>query len=114
MANKKWKVGLLGAGYISEAHAKALRASNNVELYAICDLSVGKAEQVAASFGIPHVFSSLEELLKSDVEVIHILLPPNAHYATARQTLESGRHVFLEKPMGVNSIECQELVELAN
>jgi len=113
MANTKWKVGLLGAGYISEAHAKALRANNNVELYAICDLSLGKAKQVALTFDIPHFFSSLEELLQSDVDVIHILLPPNAHFSTAQQILESGRHVFLEKPMGINSEECQKLVDLA-
>lgn len=114
MTNKKWKVGLLGAGYISEAHAKALKVNNNVALSAICDLSVGRAETAAKTFDIPQVFASLEDLLKSDVEVVHVLLPPNAHFATARQILESGRHVFLEKPMGVNAAECQELVELAD
>ena len=114
MDNKKWKVGLLGAGYISEAHAKALRSNKNAELYAICDLSVGRAEKVADSFNIPNVFSSLEELLKSDVDVVHVLLPPDAHYATSKQILESGRDVFLEKPMGINSKECQELVEIAD
>lgn len=114
MINKKWKVGLLGAGYISEAHAKALRANNNIELYAICDLSIGKAEKTAKAFDIPHVFSSLEDLLKTEVDVVHVLLPPDAHYATSRHILESGRHVFLEKPMGLNAIECQELIEIAD
>lgn len=114
MINKKWKVGLLGAGYISEAHAKALKANDNVELCAICDLSIARAEKAAKTFAIPLVFSSLQALLESDVEVVHVLLPPDAHYATARQILESGRHVFLEKPMGVNAGECQHLVELAD
>lgn len=114
MTNKKWKVGLLGAGYISEAHAKALKANASVELCAICDLSIAKAERVAKRFGIPHAYSSLQDLLSADIEAVHVLLPPNAHHATARQILESGRHVFLEKPMGVNAKECQELVGLAD
>ncbi|WP_431065825.1 NAD-dependent epimerase/dehydratase family protein [Methylotuvimicrobium sp.] len=114
MINKKWKVGLLGAGYISEAHAKALKANDNVELCAICDLSIARAEKAAKTFAIPQVFSSLQALLESDVEVVHVLLPPDAHFATARQILESGRHVFLEKPMGINADECQQLVEQAD
>ena len=114
MVKTKWKVGLLGAGYISEAHARALRTNENVDLYAICDLAIGKAEKVAKAFDIPHVYSSLQDLLQSDVEVVHVLLPPDAHFATARQILEAGRHVFLEKPMGVNATECQQLVELAD
>jgi len=114
MAQKKWKVGLLGAGYISEAHAKALRSNKDVELYAICDLSIGKAEKTADAFNIPHVYSSLDDLLESDVEVIHVLLPPDIHYAPSKQILQSGRHVFLEKPMGINAAECQELVEIAD
>lgn len=113
MKNKTWKVGLLGAGYISEAHAKALKANPAVELQAICDLSRGRAEKAAAAFAIPQVYASLDELLQSPVDVVHVLLPPNAHFATARQILQAGRHVLLEKPMALTAAECSELVELA-
>ncbi|MGY6276092.1 NAD-dependent epimerase/dehydratase family protein [Methylomonas sp. MgM2] len=113
MINKRWKVGLLGAGYISEAHAKALKVNENTELVAICDLSKVRAEKAANAYGIPQVFSSLEDMLNSDLDAVHVLLPPNAHFATARQILEAGRHVLLEKPMALTADECRELVELA-
>lgn len=113
MVNKKWTVGLLGAGYISEAHAKALKANDNTELVAICDLSKARAEKAATAYGVPRAFSSLEDMLKCDLDVVHVLLPPNAHFAAAVQILEAGRHVLLEKPMALTAEECLELIELA-
>ncbi|MEQ1546245.1 NAD-dependent epimerase/dehydratase family protein [Methyloglobulus sp.] len=113
MSEKRWKVGLLGAGYIIEAHAKSLNYQNNVEIAAVCDQSKDRAEKAAATFGISAVFTSLDAMLKSDIEVVHVLLPPDLHFDTARQIIESGRHVFLEKPMGLNAAECQSLTDLA-
>lgn len=113
-AGGRIKVGLLGAGYILEAHAKSLRATPDVELAAVCDISRARAEHAARAFGIPSVFTSLAELLGSDCEVVHVLLPPQLHVETARQVLSAGKSVFLEKPMGLESTECRQLVELAH
>lgn len=113
MSEKRWKVGLLGAGYIIEAHAKSLNHLPNVEIVAVCDQSLERAEKASAAFGIPAVFTSLDEMLKSDIEAVHVLLPPNLHFDATRQIIESGRHVFLEKPMGISASECQSLTELA-
>jgi predicted dehydrogenase/nucleoside-diphosphate-sugar epimerase len=114
MSEKRWKVGLLGAGYIIEAHAKSLNHLHNVEISAVCDQTLERAEQASATFGIPAVYTSLDEMLKSDIEAVHVLLPPNLHFDATRQIIESGRHVFLEKPMGISASECQTLMELAN
>ncbi|MBC7605083.1 MAG: NAD-dependent epimerase/dehydratase family protein [Ramlibacter sp.] len=108
------KVGLLGAGYILQAHAKALGAVASVELRAVCDLSKSRATQAAAAYGIPQVFTSLAQLLESDCDVVHVLLPPFLHEDTARQLLMAGKHLFIEKPMGLSSAQCQALVELAD
>jgi predicted dehydrogenase/nucleoside-diphosphate-sugar epimerase len=114
MNEKIWKVGLLGAGYIIESHAKALKNKNNVKVVAVCDQSYHRAKNACATFNIDAAFSSIDELLKSDVEVVHVLLPPDLHFEATRKILESGRHVFLEKPMGISSSECQQLVDIAN
>ncbi|MEY8212809.1 MAG: NAD-dependent epimerase/dehydratase family protein, partial [Gammaproteobacteria bacterium] len=68
---------------------------------------------ISETFNIPHVFDSLEEMLKLDLDVIHVLLPPDVHARVAEQIINSGTHVFLEKPMGTNEAECQSLVSLA-
>jgi predicted dehydrogenase/nucleoside-diphosphate-sugar epimerase len=108
------KVGLLGAGYILQAHAKALGAIDSVEMRAVCDVSKERAAQAAAGFGIPQVLTSLAQLLESDCDVVHILLPPFLHEDCARQLLEAGKHVFIEKPMGLSSVQCDALVALAD
>lgn len=107
------KVGLLGAGYIIEAHAKALAAIDTADAYAVCDVSKDRAAQAAASFGIAHTYTTLEQLLESDCDVVHVLLPPYLHEDTARRILEAGKSVFLEKPMGLDSHTCRDLAALA-
>jgi nucleoside-diphosphate-sugar epimerase/predicted dehydrogenase len=113
MAQHRWKVGLLGAGYICEAHAKALQRRTDTEIVAVCDHSRTRAEEAAARFGIPRAYSSLDDMLHADVNVVHVLLPPDRHIDATRRILESGRHAFVEKPMGVDSAECRALADLA-
>jgi putative NADH-flavin reductase len=106
-------VGLLGAGYISEFHALALKACAGVELAAICDQNRGRAQQAASRHGIAAVYSSLEALLAADLDAVHVLLPAGQHLAAARRVLESGRHAYVEKPMGLDAGECRAAAELA-
>ena len=113
MAQGRWKVGLLGAGFICDAHAKGLKCRSDVEIVAVCDHALDKAQRASIKFGIRHVFSSLDDMLNADVDVVHVLLPPDKHIDAARRILESGRHAFIEKPMGLVSAECQALVDLA-
>ena len=80
--NGNWKVGLLGAGFIIEAHAKALNNLKSVNLVAVCDQSRTAAEKASSDFGIENVYTSLEEMLKSDIDVVHVLLPPDFHIDT--------------------------------
>ena len=107
------KVGLLGAGYIVQAHARALAEIDAVEMRAVCDVSEARAAQAAAEFGIPQVCTSVEQLLGGDCDVIHVLVPPYLHEGVTRQILEAGKSAFLEKPMGLDSRECDALVALA-
>jgi len=108
------RVALLVAGYILQAHAKSLAHLSNVKMTAVCDLAIDRARDAAAAHGIADVFGSLDDLLAADVcDVVHVLLPPSAHFAAARRVLESGRGVFLEKPMAPEVHECEALVEVA-
>jgi nucleoside-diphosphate-sugar epimerase/predicted dehydrogenase len=103
------KVGLLGAGYILDSHAKALATIPGVLVHAVCDLSRGRAVQAATKYGIPHVFGSIQELAASDCDVVHVLLPPALHIDAASAMVEAGKSVFLEKPMGLDSAACAAL-----
>jgi len=111
--NRRIKVGLLGAGYILQAHAKALQATDGVEIRAICDISRERAAEAAAAFDVPLVHGDIAELLGSDCDVVHVLLPPHLHVDVTRRILEAGKSAFVEKPMGLGSEQCQQLVDLA-
>ncbi len=103
------KVGLLGAGYILEAHATALAALPGVTLHAVCDVSRGRAVSAATKFEIPHVLTSIADLSASECQVVHILLPPAMHVDAAFAMVDAGKSVFIEKPMGLDSEACSAL-----
>ena len=72
------------------------------------------ARQLAERFKIPGVFSSAQEMLKAvSPDVVHITTPPQSHYILAKECLEAGSHVYLEKPFTVTSEEAESLIELA-
>lgn len=110
----KLRVGLLGAGYILDSHAKALAAIPEVTLHAVCDTALGRAKAAASRYGIESVFGSVEDLAGSDCDVVHVLLPPAQHIPAALTLIEAGKSVFLEKPMGLNGDACAELCALAD
>ena len=110
-----WKVGILGAGYISDWHLKALRSIANVHVVAVCDLNRSRAESFAGRHGIANAFTSIDEMVKnSQCAAVHVLLPPELHFVAASQLLDAGVHVLLEKPACISLSECDQLIELAH
>lgn len=110
-----FRAGILGAGFISDFHIRAIRSCPGAEVTAVCDADSPKAQQLQRKFGIPQCYSSLDAMLAAGgVDVVHVLVPPTAHAATASQCLEAGRHVFLEKPMAVTAADARALEELAH
>src|ERR1017187_1976701 len=96
--NEKVRVGLVGAGYVSAYHIRALKTLSNVEIVGIADLNQDRARQMAAQHSIS-VFRSLEEMRGAKPDVIHVLTPPDSHCAVTLEALGMGCHVFIEKPM---------------
>jgi predicted dehydrogenase len=108
------RVGLAGTGFIAAFHAAALRSLPGVRLAAVCDIERERAERFGRSWGVDRCYGSLEEMLeKSDVQAVHLLLPPPVHAQAARACLESGRDVLIEKPLAVDSSQAREIVECA-
>jgi predicted dehydrogenase/nucleoside-diphosphate-sugar epimerase len=114
-AGARRRVALLGAGYIADWHAQALRSVPNVELVAVCDSSLSRAQSLAGKFGIERMYSSLEAMLAAEeLDAVHVLLPPDRHFAAAKTLLEAGVDVLLEKPMCDRAADCRALVALAS
>lgn len=110
---KKFKTGIIGAGFIGVAHVEALRRLGNVEVVALCDqFSVkNKADQLY----IDHAYSDYKKMIDElSLDFVHICTPNNTHYDIAKYALEKGVNVVLEKPMTFTSQEAIELTRLAN
>ena len=113
-AGEKRCVALLGAGYIADWHAQALRSVAGVNLVAVCDSSLSRAQALSEKFGIERMYSSLEAMLAAEkLDAVHVLLPPDSHFAAAKTLLEAGVDVLLEKPMCDRAADCRALVALA-
>jgi predicted dehydrogenase/nucleoside-diphosphate-sugar epimerase len=100
-----FRVGLVGAGYISEFHASAVQRVPNARLVGVTDFVTSRAAGLAARFDIPSVFPSMEVMIDKGVDVIHILTPPETHAQLAIAALKNGCHVLVEKPLAMNTEE---------
>jgi predicted dehydrogenase len=108
------RVGIIGCGKIADEHAEAIRYVPGAEICGVCDTEVLMARQLAERCQAQQYFSDAAEMLaKAKPLVVHITTPPQSHYRLARMCLETGSHVFLEKPFTVTASEAKELIEFA-
>src|SRR5439155_20885597 len=108
------KIGIVGCGKIADQHVDAIHRIPDCEVVALCDREPLMAKQLGERFGISACFSELSEMLEAErLDVVHITTPPQSHYSLAKQCLESGSHVYLEKPFTVTASETESLIQLA-
>lgn len=113
MANHR--LGLIGAGAFTAFSLEAYKQHlPTLELAAITDPEPGRADAVAAQFGIARVYPTTAELLADQtVDVVAILTPPNTHFALAMEALSAGKHLLVEKPIAFTPADAQKLLETA-
>src|SRR5271157_4238028 len=105
------RVCLVGAGNIAQAHAEVLRGLKSVQLSAVVDPNTNAANRFARLWNVPRVFPSVDAALADDnFDCAHVLVPPDVHCRAALPILAAGKSVLLEKPLGVSSQECQQLL----
>lgn len=108
------RVALVGAGYIADYHAQAIKALGNAQLVGICDLSRSRAERFAQAHGFEGAFTDLEQMLQERrPDVVHVLTPPNLHQEPSTQALKGGADVLVEKPMCHTVAACEALAAAA-
>ena len=112
---RKVRCGLIGAGWWATfAHIPALLDHPDAELVAIQKRSYGEAIKVAKDFGIPHIFTSAEELVAMDgLDAVVVSSSVNMHFEHAQAAFQKGLHVLVEKPMSTTLAQARELSRLA-
>ncbi|CAM2843891.1 Gfo/Idh/MocA family oxidoreductase [Paenibacillus sediminis] len=94
------KIGVIGAGSISEAHLNAYLHNEEVEIYAICDLNEQRAKDKSAKYGASHYYTDYNDLLANpEIDAVSICTWNNTHAEIAISALNAGKHVLVEKPL---------------
>lgn len=106
------RVGIIGAGVMGANHTRVYSMMKGVELVGLADLDVSRSAAVAKQFKT-RAFDDYKELFKN-IDAVTIAASTEAHYALAKEALEAGLDVLLEKPITETVDQADELIEIAN
>ena len=111
------RVGVVGVGSFGRNHARVYRdlqsdPSLNVKLTGVVDADFAVAQEVARQFGTS-AFRSIAELIEGGVQAVSVAVPTAAHLKVARQLMEKGIDLLVEKPVTATLAEADEMIGLA-
>jgi len=114
MAAQPVGVGIIGAGNISDQYLKNLTTFSDLRVLAIGDLLEDRAREQAAKYGVPTGGGIDVVLDHPDIEIVINLTIPAAHVAVSESIIAAGKHVWSEKPIGVDRESSLGLLEKAD
>src|ERR1700720_2946867 len=108
------KIGVIGYGYWGPNIVRNLQGLDTTRAELICDSNPSAQARARKAHPGVKIVSDANEVLRSpDIDAVAIITPVWTHYELAKQALENGKHVFIEKPFASNSAQARELIELA-
>jgi predicted dehydrogenase len=106
--------GILGTGWIAERFVASLQAHTRQQVVAIGSRESSTAQAFADRFGVRRAHGSYERLVADpDVDVVYVATPHNLHRPHALLAIEAGKHVLVEKPIGINAAQAREIGDAA-
>jgi predicted dehydrogenase len=108
------KAAIIGCGKIADSHAAQILRVPECEIVGVCDREELMAQQLHQRFPVKRWFSDVAKMLaEARPDVVHITTPPQSHFDLAKQCLEAGCHVYVEKPFTLYTREAEEVIALA-
>lgn len=108
------KFGVIGTNRITDWFLKGAFMDNRFRLVAVCSRQMETGMDFARKYGINHVFTSVEELAKSDeIDAVYIASPNSLHASQTITCINNGKHVLCEKPFASNSNEVKAMIVAA-
>ena len=102
--------GVLGTGWIASRFVASLQASTTQRVVAVGSRTQASADAFAATFSIERAFRRASDLVEDpDVDVVYVATPHHLHREGALLAIEAGKHVLVEKPIGLDALEAQEV-----
>ncbi|MBQ2034004.1 MAG: Gfo/Idh/MocA family oxidoreductase [Alistipes sp.] len=109
---KKIRFGVVGTNFITDWVIAGAREDERFELAAVCSRTQERGAEFAAKHNIPHIFTSLEDMVQSDViDAVYIASPNYKHAEQSILAMRHGKHALCEKPLASNAREARQMVE---
>ena len=107
---KTVKIGIAGLGRLGKVHAQNIRSRiPGAELTAACSIVPAELEYAQKELGVQAVYSDYKEMLaKADIDAVAIVTTSSEHCWQIEAALDAGKHVFSEKPLGVDVAQCKQ------
>lgn len=112
---KEIKAAVIGLGNIARDHIRAYHNNPHVRLYALCSHDLQKAAALAEEYGVPHVYTDAQTMLRElpELDAVSICSWNRAHRDQTVAALNAGCHVLCEKPMALNAGEARQMARAA-
>lgn len=108
------RIGQVGLGYWGPNLARNLAVVDGGELTVLCDANRERLERIGRQFpGARQVDDFAAVLGDPSVDGVVIATPVETHFQMAREALQAGKHVLVEKPLATSAVECEELIRIA-
>jgi myo-inositol 2-dehydrogenase/D-chiro-inositol 1-dehydrogenase len=95
-------IGFVGAGGVAARHARTLSALPDARLVFVTDADPRRAQRFAETYGLKAV-PDIRSVLDSDIDAVHVCVPPFAHGAIEAAIAQAGHALFVERPLGLNA-----------
>lgn len=106
-----YKFGIIGCGIIAPFHARAIQATTDAELYAVCDIVPQKADDLAKEFNVPKIYYDYREMLQDkEINAVCICTPSGTHGEIAIASAICGKHILCEKPLEITKEKLDNLI----
>lgn len=106
-------VGVIGLGMISPAHLSGFQNAEGGRLVTVCDTDSQKLQNTQRRLEVRGTTDYRDVLRDPEVDAVALLLPHQLHFALAREALEAGKHVYVEKPFTILEREAEALIRVA-
>lgn len=108
------KLGIIGLGGIAQkAYLPLYGSMQNQAEFILASRTPEKLRDLKQKYGFKQSVATVEELIQADIDACFVHTPTDTHYAIAKQLLNAGIHVFIDKPLSENLMETEELLKLA-
>ncbi len=111
--NTNPRLAVVGCGYWGSKHVRVINEMPSAQLVLAVDSQQERLDYIRATYPEVMTAREFEAALNDDIDAVVLATPISTHYMLAKQALQAGKHVLVEKPLATSSADCWELIALA-